>query len=173
MNDFLTFSVNFVALIIVISVIFFELSNLLSFLFLRSWEEKNYITRVQNKSSRIYYMLFYISVAFIGYVYFFASIDNLYFIALVALAVGFFVNIWLYQVCVINEEGIGGIRSNYTAEIGWESISGYTWNKDKLTLQYRNKVKRRRSLRFFDSRAVKLTKAYLSEKVDSQSGVES
>ncbi|NUM80899.1 hypothetical protein HUU42_08845 [bacterium] len=145
---------NIIVVAAVVYSIVIELSAILNYLARTSGKDGFFVTRIHRPSVRIYFILFLITTLIALFLQFFAEDAYSTLAALVALIVGFVFYSYIYQVCFINNVGIGGVSPRQEMEIQWNEIDAYEWKENVLHLTLKKKILSRRTFKFYDSHAM-------------------
>ena len=152
--DFVWAAVNLAILIYVLYDIYQHLSTIFTFVVRTGQKEGFFITFVNRFSSKMYFILLFISAALLFVIQNTESIEAVMLISSVALLIGFFINALVHKLCFINEVGLGCIMPNYEMEIQWNEIVRYAWKENVLHLTLKRKWFANKKIKFSDSLAM-------------------
>lgn len=145
----------FVNLIIFVSVLYnlyIEITSAIHFAFYRPEDESALSVRAWRPRVTIQFLFFAISFLLAVFVSVFSDgLTRSIVASFICMSIGFFANGFLFQICFLNDEGLGSVNDNFSMEIRWENIRDYRWTGQRLEITLHSAgLLRRKIFRFRD-----------------------
>ncbi len=137
----------------VLYTMYWELTAVFTFAASTSDKDHFLMTRIQRTSVKFYFVFIGVTAAVILFVVFTDAVEKMILISLVALLFGFLVNAFVYQICFVNDAGLGSVSLKFEMEIPWNEIQSYDWQENVLRITLKRKFLKHRQLKFNDSSA--------------------
>lgn len=153
-HDLLLTGINVLVVLVVVFHLQQEISALLVFLTKTAGDSRYRLARVHRGSSRVAFGLAVVTAALAWAMEAAFHIQPQLLVAFGALLVGFFVSGLLYQICFVNETGLGAVSSKFEMEIQWNEVMSYEWKDHTLLLRLKSGMFPRRKIRFRDSEII-------------------
>jgi hypothetical protein len=152
--DFTMMMLNAAVCLSVLYNIYLELTAVFTFAARTSDKSDFLVAQIQRPSALVYYAFLLMTAVIICVMIIVGNTEKIFFMSLVALLIGFLVNALVYQVCFVNDGGLGSVSPKLEMEIPWNAIQSYQWKENTLRLTLRRRFFRHIKLKFYDSAAI-------------------